>query len=112
MGREPEAEWGVQEWRVPRAPALTPALLFCRVFKKASPNGKVRGTWRGKPWGHKHGWEWGLGTSLNPNSTLCTVCLIILPGWQEGKLRHRGAGSGAFPRSGVKQTGFGVLGCR
>lgn len=30
-----------------------PPLLFCRVFKKASPNGKVRGMWWGKLWGQK-----------------------------------------------------------
>lgn len=97
---------------MPPAPALTPPLLFCRVFKKASPNGKVRGTWRWKPWGHKHDREWGVGMSLNPRSTLRTAaCLSILPQQWEGKLRHSGAG-GAFPRSGVKQTGFGVLGCK
>lgn len=80
-----------------------PPLLFCRVFKKASPNGKVRGTWREKPWGHKHGQGWEMSMSLYPKSTL--------PRQQEGKLRHSGAG-GTFPRPGVKQTGFGVLGCR
>lgn len=79
-----------------------PPLLFCRVFKKASPNGKVRGTWRGEPWGHKHGWEWGMDMSLSP------VWLSILPGWQEGKRRHSGAGGWLFQGQG---SGRLVLEC-